>query len=297
MNSKKLIECVPNFSEGRDQQIISAIYQSAADGSCEIWDYSSDTDHNRSVFTIAGSPEHMEETVLRFTKTAAGLIDMRKHEGVHPCIGAVDVIPFVPLKNVTMAECIVLSEKVGKRIAEELGLPVYLYAQSAKVPAHKRLADIRRGGYERLKAEIAAVPERRPDFGPLILPPAGGVSIGARDFLIAFNVYLDTPDPTPARLIARKIRESSGGFPALQAIGLPVNGHAQVSMNLLDYRKTSMKSVIREIIKEAGELGIEPLYTELIGMIPKNALDGADIAELRIRDFSEDRIIENRISD
>ena len=297
MINDKLIECVPNFSEGRDLSVIEAIRESIVCGrDCELWDYSADADHNRSVFTFAGSPQAVENAVLRFTKTAAEFIDMETHEGVHPCIGATDVVPFVPLKNVSMEECIQLSEKVGKRIADELELPVYLYAKSAKVPAHQRLADIRRGGYQRLKDVINTDPDRAPDLGPKRLSSAGGVSIGARDFLIAFNVYLNCTDPAPARMIARKIRESSGGLPGLQAIGLLVNGYAQVSMNLLDFHKTSIKTVIQEIEKEAALLGVKPLYTELIGMLPEAALSGVTQEELLLRDFSPKKIIESRVS-
>lgn len=296
MMNDKLIECVPNFSEGRDRSVIEAIREAIVqEGDCELWDYSADADHNRSVFTFAGSPQAVENAVLRFTRTAAQLINMETHEGVHPCIGATDVIPFVPLKNTCMEECIQLSETVGKRIADELELPVYLYAKSAKVPAHQRLADIRRGGYHKLKEVIATDPDRAPDFGPKRLNTAGGVSIGARDFLIAFNVYLNCIDPAPARMIAKKIRESSGGLPGLQAIGLIVNGYAQVSMNLLDYHKTSMKTVIEAIAKESARLGVNPLYTELIGMLPQAALSETDPEELLLRDFSPEKIIETKV--
>ena len=293
-SNHQLVECVPNFSEGRDPEVIRAILNSITkDGTCEVWDHSADADHNRSVFTIAGEPDALEEAVLRFTRTAAELIDMETHEGVHPCIGATDVIPFIPLKNISMEECIALSVRTGRRIAEELGLPVYLYARSAVIPQHRRLADIRRGGYIRLKEVIDSDPDRAPDLGPMVLGPAGGVSIGARDFLIAFNVYLNTADPAPARKIARQIRESSGGLPGLQAIGLRVKGMAQVSMNLLDFRKTSMKTVFSVIREKDAELGCAPLYTELIGMLPSAALEGTSAEELMIRDFSPDRILEN----
>lgn len=293
MGSSKLIECVPNFSEGRDPSVIEAIRRSILENSsAEIWDFSADADHNRSVFTIAGSPDAIEDAVMSFTAKAAELIDMRIHEGVHPCIGATDVVPFIPVKNTSMEECIALSEKVGRRIASELGLPVYLYARSAKNPFHRRLADIRRGGYPLLSEVIGTDPDRSPDFGPTFLPPSGGVSIGARDFLIAFNVYLNTSDPLPAKRIARKIRESSGGFPSLQAIGLPVNGLAQVSMNFLDYRKTSLGSVFRAIRKEAAALGTEPLYSELIGMLPRKALNGTSPEELLLGNFDKNRILE-----
>ncbi len=291
-----LIECVPNFSEGRDWKIIEAIHDSiTADGRCEVWDYSADADHNRSVFTIAGSPDAIENAVMRFTEKAAQLINMETHEGVHPCIGATDVVPFIPLRNVSMDDCVHLSEKVGNRIADELGIPVYLYANSAKTAAHKRLADIRRGGFHTLKEEIASVPDRAPDYGPKILPPYGGVSIGARDFLIAFNVYLDTADVKIAKDIAKSIRESSGGFPGLQAIGLLVNNYAQVSMNLLDYRKTSMQTIISKIRKDAESKNVNPLYTELIGMLPRDAISGTTPDELLLKDFTESRIIESRM--
>lgn len=289
----KMIECVPNFSEGRDQAVIEAICKAILSaGDCEVWDYSADPDHNRSVFTIAGSPESIENAALRFTRKAAELIDMQTHTGVHPCIGATDVIPLIPLKNADMTECIELAEKTGRRIASELNLPVYLYAQAARTPAHRRLADIRRGGYQKLKQEIAVVPDRAPDFGPEFLPAAGGVSVGARDFLIAFNVYLDSADPAPARQIAREIRESSGGFPALQAIGLPVNGLAQISMNFLDFRRTPLQKVVDCIQFKAEKLGISPLYSELIGMIPAEALSGTSPENLLLKDFSETRILE-----
>ena len=296
-DKNKLIECVPNFSEGRDPAVIDAIYRSiVADGTCEVWDHSADPDHNRSVFTLAGTPEAVGNAVLRFTRTTAQLIDMETHEGVHPCIGATDVVPFIPLKNTSMEECIALSEKTGKRIAEELGLPVYLYAKSARTASHIRLADIRRGGYHTLKKVISSDPDRAPDLGPQQLGPAGGVSIGARDFLIAFNVYLDTPDPAPAKKIARKIRASSGGLPALQAIGLQVKGLAQVSMNLLDYRKTSMKDVFSAIRQEAAGLGCVPLYSELIGMLPGEALSGTTPEELLLQNFDTSRILEEHFT-
>lgn len=289
----KLIECVPNFSEGRDPGVIDAIRRSIIENSeAEIWDFSADSDHNRSVFTIAGSPEAIEAAVMSFTRTAAKLIDMETHEGVHPCIGAADVIPFIPLQNTDLAECAALSEKVGRRIAAELGLPVYLYAKSAKVSSHRRLADIRRGGYPLLREIIGTDPERMPDFGPHALPRAGGVSIGARDFLIAYNVYLNTADPKPAKLIARKIRESSGGLPGVQAIGLPVKGLAQISMNLLDFRRTSMKTVFQAIKAEAEPLGCTPLFSELIGMLPRAALEDTAPEELLLKDFSKARILE-----
>ena len=290
----KLIECVPNFSEGRDPVIIEAIRRSIIeDGQCELWNYSSDADHNRSVFTLAGEPEAMEKTVLRFTHTAAQLINMETHSGGHPCIGATDVIPFIPLRNASMQDCISLSEKVGHRIAEELSLPVYLYAQSAKRAEHVRLADIRRGGFQRLKQEIGIVPERAPDYGPLFLTSAGGVSVGARDFLIAFNIYLDTDDVSIAKTAAKKLRTSSGGLPYVQAIGLPVNGKAQISMNLLNFRITSLKTVFLTAAEEVKKYGVHPVKSELIGMLPEAALEGTFPEELLLFDFNDKLILEN----
>lgn len=289
----KLIECVPNFSEGRDPAVIDTISRAITeDGACELWDHSADPDHNRSVFTLAGTPEAVGNAVLRFTRTAAQLINMETHEGVHPCIGAADVIPFIPLKNTSMEECITLSETIGKRIADELDLPVYLYARSARTASHIRLADIRRGGYHTLKNVISSDPDRAPDLGPRRLGPAGGVSIGARNFLIAFNVYLNTSDPAPAKSIARKIRASSGGLAGVQAIGLQVKGLGQVSMNLLDHQRTSLKDVFAAIRAEASELGCAPLYSELIGMLPRAAFSGISPEELLLRDFDKNRILE-----
>ncbi|MBR6089218.1 MAG: glutamate formimidoyltransferase [Anaerolineaceae bacterium] len=297
MNNNCLIECIPNFSEGRDPDVIGAIRDSILKNSdAQIWDHSSDRDHNRSVFTIAGTPAAMEDAVMSFTRTAAELINMETHEGVHPCIGAVDVIPFVPLKDITMEDCIAFSDSIAGRIAEELSLPVYLYAKSAKKAAHIRLADIRRGGYHGLKQVIRSDPDRRPDYGPLCLPAAGGVSVGARDFLIAYNIFLDTTDTAPAKRIAKKIRESSGGFPGVQAIGLSVSGMAQVSMNLLDYRKTSMRDVFFAVKSEAERLGISVYGSELIGMLPRAAMQGTDADELLLRNFSPSRFLEEHYS-
>ena len=294
--TKRLVECVPNFSEGRDPEVIESIRNSIIeDGTCEVWNYSSDHDHNRSVFTIAGSPEDIGNAVIRFTAKAAKLINMEVHEGVHPCIGATDVVPFVPLLNTSMEECIELAEKTGLRIAKELSLPVFLYAKAAKRPEHQRLSDIRRGGYRTLRDEIGSFQERMPDFGPHLMGTAGGVSIGARDFLIAFNVFLDSVDTHPAKEIARRIRTSSGGLPALQAIGLSVNGYAQVSMNLLDYRVTSLKKVFSAISCLADELKTGILYSELIGMLPESALADISPEELLIKDFNSDRILETHL--
>lgn len=296
MKNDELIECVPNFSEGRDPAVIDSIRQAIVfDDRVAFWNHSADADHNRSVFTFAGPSDAIEGAVMRAVRTAAELIDMETHEGVHPCIGAADVIPFIPLKNVSMEECVSLSEKVGKRIADELELPVYLYAKSAKVPGHRRLADIRRGGFSRLKQVISTDPDRAPDYGPKRLSSAGGVSIGARDLLIAYNVYLETNDKAKAQLIAKSIRESSGGFPGVQAIGLLVNGLAQVSMNLLNYRQTSMKTVFDAINEKAAQLGTRPHCSELIGMIPRSALAGTSAEELLLYNFSIEQIIEEHL--
>lgn len=291
----KLIECVPNFSEGRDAAVIRAISQSiTSDPEIHLWDSGADPDHNRSVFTLAGTPEALERAVPRFVQCASRLIDMNEHVGVHPCIGATDVIPFIPLRETDMTECVRLAERVGERIARENEIPVYLYGRAARTPAHVRLADIRRGGYAKLKEEISRVPERFPDFGPRVLGPAGGTSIGAREILIAFNIFLDSDNLTAARQIARAVRESSGGIPGVQAIGLEVRHLAQVSMNILNYHSAPLALVYEQVRTLAARQSIGIAYSELIGMLPRAALDGTSAAALQLRDFSEDRILENR---
>ncbi len=295
MKRKKLVECVPNFSEGRDASVIEAILKAIESSECKVLDWSMDPSHNRAVVTFVGSPEQVEQGAFNATKTASELIDMEKHHGEHPRIGATDVIPFVPIHGITMDECVDIARRLGKRIGEELSIPVYLYAKAATQPNRVRLPDVRKGEYEGLKEAIKSDPERKPDFGPAELhPKAGATAVGARPPLIAFNVNLNTDDVKVARTIARHIRESSGGLPAVQAKGVMLEelGLAQVTMNLLDYKTTPMHVVMTEIEKEASEKGIEIVNSEIIGLVPLDALLDTAYARLKLEGFQRERILD-----
>ena len=229
---KPLVECVPNFSEGRRPEVIAAIVDAMrAVPGVRVLDVESDVDHNRSVVTLVGPPAAVQEAAFQSIKTAATLIDLDVHRGEHPRLGATDVVPFVPISGVTMEECVALARDLGRRVGDELGIPVYLYEQAALRPERTNLEDVRRGEYERLKAEIGTNPDRAPDFGPARVGKAGATIIGARPFLVAFNAYLNTDDVAIARKIARTVRHSSGGYHYVKAMGLLVAGRAQVSMN------------------------------------------------------------------
>jgi glutamate formiminotransferase len=293
---KPLIECVPNFSEGRRLEIVDKIVGAVRSvPGAALLDTSSDPDHNRSVLTIVGAPGVVEEAAFRAVETAAGLIDMAQHEGVHPCIGAADVVPFIPIRDVTMGECIDVARRLAKRVGEELTIPVYLYEEAAVRPERINLAHIRKGGYTQLKAVIAADPDRTPDFGPAALGPAGATAIGARKKLIAYNVFLDTDDVEIAQKIAESIRQSSGGLPYVKALGLLVDGQAQVSMNLVDYTQTSVYRVQEAIREQAGQYRCRITHAELIGMIPEQALIDAACRYLQLDGFSEEQILERGI--
>ncbi|MBN1120260.1 MAG: glutamate formimidoyltransferase [Anaerolineae bacterium] len=293
---KPLIECVPNFSEGRRLDIVEKIV-SAVRGvpGIALLDYSSDPDHNRSVLTFVGAPGAVEEAAFRAVETSAGLIDMTRHEGVHPCIGAADVVPFVPIRDVTMGECVAAARRLARRIGEDLNIPAYLYEEAAIRLERANLAHLRKGGYARLKADIATDPERAPDFGPAVLGPAGAAAVGARKKLIAYNVFLDTDDVEIARKIAESIRHSSGGLPYVKALGLMVNGQAQVSMNLVDYTQTPVHRVQEAVREQAGHFGCQITHAELIGMIPEQALIDAACWYLQLGGFNEEQILERRI--
>lgn len=294
----KIIECVANFSEGRRHEIVDEIVAAiACTTGVELLGAESDIDHNRSVVTFVGAPQAVAEAAYAATSAAAASIDMNQHRGQHPRIGAADVIPFVPLRNATMAECVSLAGDLGARVGEELGLPVFLYANAARQAANRELSAIRRGGYESLRESIKTGGPPQLDFGPRALGPAGGCAIGAREVLIAFNVYLNSTDVAIARAIARKIRESSGGMPMVKALGLFVNGKAQVSMNLTDYRVTPMSAVFERIRQEAGNYGASIVSSEIIGLIPRESLAGVSPAQLKIKNFSPDRLLEYHLGD
>ncbi len=294
------LECVPNVSEGRRREVIARLARAAAAPGVEILDQSSDPDHNRTVFTLAGEPEALHEGLLRLYEVATGEIDLRVQQGVHPRIGAVDVVPFVPLAGISMGEAVAAARRLGEAVGERFEIPVFLYEEAATRPERRSLAEIRRGGVEGLARRLAAEPAARaPDFGPSSLhPSAGGTVIGARFFLVAFNAVLDTPDLGVAREVARAVRASNGGLAALRAIGvfLPSRGRAQVSMNLLDFRVTSLPAALARVEEEAGRRGARVAETELIGLIPEEARRQALAAGLDLPALRADRVIERAVA-
>lgn len=294
----QLIECIPNFSEARRPEVIDQIVaaiQSVED--VKLLDRSSDLDHNRTVLTFAGSSFAVEEAAFRAIKTASELIDLNQHTGEHPRIGATDVVPFVPLNGATMEDCIAIARRLGERVGSELGIPVYLYEAAATRPDRTNLESIRKGQYEGLKVEIETNPERRPDFGPAKLGPAGATVIGARNPLIAFNVYLTTDDVDIARKIAKAVRHSSGGLRYVKALGLLVEGRAQVSMNLTHYRETPIARVVETIRREAQRYGVGIHHSELVGLIPQEALIDAAVWYTQLDGFDKAQVLEYRLVD
>lgn len=291
-----LIECVPNFSEGRRSEVIQAIVQSVADVmGVLLLDVSSDPDHNRTVITFAGTPDIVAEAAFQSVKTASQLIDLDDQIGQHPRIGATDVLPFVPLRDSSLAECVSVAHQVGQRIADEIDIPVYYYEAAALRPERKNLAYVRRHQYERLKETIGSDPDRTPDLGPHCLGPAGAVVIGARFPLIAFNAFLDTNDVKIAKAIAKAVRQSGGGLPAVKALGLLVHGKAQVSMNIIDYRVTSLFQVVEAVEYQAGLLGTSVTHTELVGLVPQAALIQSAVNALKLPRATEAFTIEKKL--
>ena len=289
-----LVECVPNFSEGRRSDVIAALAGAIQSMPVALLDVSSDSDHNRTVITFAGEPHAVSEAMFRGVKVAIEQIDLEQHIGVHPRIGAVDVIPFVPLRDISLAECAAIARAFGRRLAEELSLPVYLYEAAAIRPERVNLADVRRGGYEALKTAIHT-PERKPDFGQAQLGTAGAVAVGARAPLIAFNAYLNTDNVRVAEAIAVAIRESGGGLPRLKALGLLVQGQAQVSMNVIDYRETSLFTIMTRLHAEAEKYGVVVTHTELIGLIPQAALNDYALSSLKLPQAVAEQVLERRL--
>ncbi len=286
-----LVECVPNFSEGRDAATIDALRAAiTAVTGVRLLDVQSDTAHNRSVFTFVGNPAAVVEAAFAAMRVATDRIDLTKHTGEHPRMGATDVVPFVPVVGSTMQECADLARQLGERVGKELAIPVFLYAKAATRPEHQRLPDIRKGEFEALRERTLA-----PDFGPTKVHPTAGVTaIGARPFLVAFNVYLDTQEIAVAKEIAKQIRTSSGGLPGVQASGFIVDGLAQVSMNLLDIDITSPAVVFNAIKARAEKQGVGVQYSEIVGLIPERALVGAAESLLRLSNAG-DHILETKI--
>jgi glutamate formiminotransferase len=298
-----LIECVPNFSEGRRPEVVDEIVRAVGsiDG-VTVLDHTMDPTHNRSVVTFAGNAEPVVRAATAAVGRALELIDMGRHAGAHPRIGAVDVIPFVPLGQTRLEECVDLARRFGEQIAMRFDLPVYLYGEAALRPERRRLANIRRGQYEALRDEIGTDPSRAPDFGPARLHPRGGaVAVGARKPLIAFNINLQTDDLALAIRIANTIRESSGGMPAVQAMGVLLESPgagpmAQVSTNLVDWERTGIAAVVREVRRLAREAGTDVDHCELIGLAPTGALLEVAADALALHQFSTDQALELRIA-
>jgi len=291
-----LIECIPNFSEARRPEVIDQIVAAiiSVEGA-RLLDRSSDLDHNRTVLTFAGDPFAVEEAAFRAIKTAAELIDLDAHTGEHPRIGATDVCPFVPLSDATMEDCVAIARRLGQRVGEELNIPVYLYEEAATRPERKNLENIRKGQYEGLKTEIESDPNRKPDFGPSKLPKTGATVIGARNPLIAFNIYLTTHDVEIAKKVAKAVRHSSGGLRYVKGLGLLVEGRAQVSMNLTNFRETPVARVVEFVRREAERYGVGIHHAELIGLIPQEALVDAAVWYTQLDAFHKEQILESRL--
>ncbi len=292
----KLIECIPNFSDARRPEVIDQIVAAIQSvGEVKFLDRSSDLDHNRTVVTFAGSPAGVEEAAYRAIQTAAELIDLDQHTGAHPRMGATDVCPFVPLSGVTMDECIAIAQRLGRRVGSELSIPVYLYEAAATRPERINLENIRKGQYEGIKLEIENNPDRKPDFGPSKLPKAGATVIGARNALVAFNIYLTSDDVDIAKKIAKAVRHSSGGLRYVKGLGLLVDGRAQVSMNLTNFRETPIARVVEFIRREAQRYGVGIHHSELVGLIPQEALVDAAVWYTQLDQFDKEQILESRL--
>jgi glutamate formiminotransferase len=294
-----LVECVPNFSEGRDPAVVLRIANAIAsvETAC-ILDTHIDPDHNRSVITFVAAPERVVEAAFRAVATASHLIDMRVHLGEHPRLGATDVLPFVPIEGVSLDDCALLAHRAGERIGSELAIPVFFYERAAKQKNRVNLEDVRRGALELLREEIASKAVRAPDVGPLrVHETAGAIAVGARPFLIAFNVVLRSTDIDLARVIAKAIRARSGGLPFLKALGFQLHSRSlvQVSMNLVNYQVTGMTEAYAAVKSEADRLGVEIASAEIVGLVPRNAIDPSAEYFSKLDNFSEAKILENQI--
>jgi len=298
---RQLVECVPNFSEGRDAAKIDAIVASVlAVPEVVLLDRESDADHNRSVLTFAGPPAAVAQAAFRSVETAVKLIDLTTHQGAHPRIGAADVVPFIPIEGVTLEECVKLAERLGSEIWNKLKVPVYYYEAAARRPERVNLENIRRGQFEALLKEMGTAPERQPDCGDAVChPTAGAIVVGARKFLIAYNVNLGTPDVSIAKKIAKTIRFSSGGFRFVKSMGVTLASRnlAQVSINLTDFEQTPMHLVYETVRREAERYGVPVVGSEIVGLIPKKAIEMSAEYFLRFENFRPELVLENRIAE
>ncbi len=292
-----LVECVPNFSEGRDKAKVDAIIDAMKMGGVYLLDREMDVDHNRCVITLVGEREPIQEAAIRGVGKAAELIDLNKHQGAHPRMGAADVVPFIPIEGVSIEDCVAMARHVGEEIWRRYQIPVYLYEAAASTPERQNLESIRRGQFEGIRDEIATNPARKPDFGELrVHPTAGATVVGARKFLIAYNVFLNTPDVEIAKKIAKAVRFSSGGMRFVKGAGFLVRGLAQVSMNLTDFEQTPIHRVFEMVKREAARYGVMPVSSEIVGLIPKKALEQAAEWFLQVENFDSSLILENRLS-
>ena len=293
-----MIECVPNVSEGRDPAVVDALAQEVASAGCRVLDLHLDPDHNRSVLTFVGEEDVLFDGALALARTAADRIDLRAQSGVHPRMGAVDVVPFVPLDGAAMSDCVRLARRVGRAFGEELGIPVFLYEQAAASEARRNLATIRRGQFEGLAAKLDR-PEWTPDFGPRRPHPTAGVTaVGARGFLVAYNIVLRSDNLGIARQVAAAVREAGGGLKGVKALGLPLASRelVQVSMNLTDVEATNLLAAYDRVDREAASLGISVVESEIVGLVPRAAVGGATTESLRLDRDLKDAILENRLA-
>jgi glutamate formiminotransferase/formiminotetrahydrofolate cyclodeaminase len=292
-----LVECVPNFSEGRDKAKVDAIIEAMKMPGVYLLDREMDSDHNRCVITLVGDREAIQEAAIRGVGKASELIDLNTHTGAHPRMGAADVVPFIPIDGVTIEDCVAMANHVGQEIWKRYKVPVYLYEAAARIPERQGLENIRRGQFEGIRAEIGTNPSRRPDIGdPCVHPTAGATVVGARKFLIAYNIFLNTSDVEIAKKIAKAIRFSSGGLRFVKGAGFLVRGLAQVSMNLTDFEQTPIHRVYELVKREAARYGVMPLSSEIVGLIPKRALEQAAEWFLQVENFDSSLILENRLA-
>jgi len=292
-----LVECVPNFSEGRDKAKVDAIIAAMKMDGVYLLDREMDADHNRCVITLVGEREAIQEAAIRGVGKAAELLDLNQHQGAHPRMGAADVVPFIPIDGVTIEDCVAMARHVGAEIWKRYQIPVYLYEAAATTPERQNLENIRRGQFEGIRDEIVTNPARKPDFGdPKVHPTAGATVVGARKFLIAYNVFLSTPDVQIAKSIAKAVRFSSGGLRFVKGAGFLVRGMAQVSMNLTDFEQTPVHRVFEMVKREAARYGVAPVSSEIVGLIPKKALESAAEWFLQVENFDSSLILENRLT-
>lgn len=295
--SSTLVQCVPNFSEGRNKAVVDTIVDAMKMPGVYLLDREMDSDHNRCVITLVGDRESIAEAAIRGVGKAAELIDLNHHQGAHPRVGAADVIPFIPIEGVTIEDCAAIARKAGEEIWKRFQIPVYLYESAASTPERQNLENIRRGQFEGLREAVAADPARKPDFGEARLhPTAGATVVGARKALIAYNVFLNTKDVDIAKKVAKAVRYSSGGLRYVKGAGFDVRGLAQVSMNLTDFEQTPIARVFEVVKREAARYGVVPLSSEIVGLIPKKALEQAAEWFLQVENFDSSMILENRLA-